>query len=240
LTILVLLVSFFPEGWLIFWIVNTENLDLLHYLLSPLYLFLTYCVTVVFFGVVHSQIIIRGLKLLPYRVKPGIYPHHTAMGRAVGIRIAADGIFKSMLKVFTFLPFIWGILLFPYGMRLYGLRVGKNSHIATRTYIEGAGLVEIGEDSFIGYNAVVTGHRNEDRAIKVNPTKIGNHCLIGAYSIVANGAEMEDGSVLGAMSGLLTMKIPKNEVWAGIPAKFIKKKGVKAKLEAKTHPEGVE
>ena len=236
LTILVLIVSFFPEGWLIYWIVNTKDLDLIHYLLSPLYLFLSYCVTVLFFGIVHSQVIIRGLRLLPYRVKTGIYPHHSAMGRAVGIRIAADGIFKSMLKVFTFLPFIWGIFLFPYLMRLYGLKCGKNVYIATRTYIEGAGLVEIGDNSFIGYNSVVTGHRNEDRAIKVNPTKIGKSCLVGTYSIIADGAEMEDRSVLGGMSGLLSMKIPENEVWVGIPAKFLKKRVEKTPKVSESHP----
>ena len=108
-------------------------------------------------------------------VKPGVYPHNSAIGRLIGVRIAADGIFKSMLKVFTFLPFIWGIFLFPQLMRLYGLKIGKNVHITTRTYIETAGLVEIGDNSFIGYNSVVTGHANEDRAIKVNPTKIGKN-----------------------------------------------------------------
>ncbi|MFX0210396.1 MAG: acyltransferase [Candidatus Hodarchaeota archaeon] len=227
LTIAVLLISFFPEGWLLYSLV-TGKPDIIHFLLSPVYFFITYILTVLFFGVVHSQLIIRLLRLLPYRIKPGVYPHHSPLGRLVAVRIAADGIFKSLLKVFTFLPFIWGIFLFPQLMRLYGLRIGKNVHIATRTYIETAGLVEIGDNSFIGYNSVVTGHANEDRAIKVNPTKIGKNCLVGTYSIVANGCEMGDNSVLGGMSAMLKgQKIPPNEVWIGIPATFLRKRGEK-------------
>jgi acetyltransferase-like isoleucine patch superfamily enzyme len=223
LTGFVLIVSFFPEGFLLYFLITSNQLEIFHYLLSPFYLFITYCITVAFFGIVHSQIVVRFM--LPYRIKPGIYPHHSAMGRLVGVRIAADGIMKSMIKVFTFLPFIWGILIFPYTMKLYGLKVGKNVHIATRTYIETAGLVEIGDNSFIGYNSVVTGHANENRAINVAPTKIGKNCLVGTYSIVANGCELGDNSILGAKSATLKgQKIPPNEIWIGIPAKFLRKK----------------
>ncbi|MHA2293351.1 MAG: acyltransferase [Candidatus Hodarchaeales archaeon] len=229
LTLIVLALSFIPEGWLVYFLITNPDLDPIHYFFSPVYLFIAYCATVLFFGVIHSQVVVR--LMLPFRIKPGEYPHFSAMGRLVAVRIAADGIFKSMLKVFTFLPFIWGIILFPYLMRLYGLKCGKNVHIATRTYIETAGLVEIGDNSFIGYNSVVTGHRNEDRAVKVVPTKIGINCLVGTYSIVANGCEMEDNSVLGAMSGLLTgEKIPSNEVWVGIPAQFLRKRGETKKI----------
>jgi acetyltransferase-like isoleucine patch superfamily enzyme len=226
LTITVLVISFFPEGWIFYYLVTTPDIDIIHYLLAPLYLFIAYCVTVLFFGVVHSQVVVR--LLLPFRIKPGVYPHNTAMGLLVGVRITADGIFKAMLKVFTFLPFIWGRFLFPYGMRLYGLKVGKNVYITTRTYIETAGLVEIGDNAFIGYNSVVTGHGNEAGAITVEPTKIGNGVLIGTYSIVAYGCEMGDRSVLGAMSGLNKwMKIPPNEIWVGTPAKFLRKRSEK-------------
>lgn len=223
LTGLVLVVSFFPEGWLIYYLVMTPEVNLIHFLLSPLYLFLSYICTVMFFGVVHSQVVVR--LTLPYKIQPGVYPHHSSMGQLVGIRITADGIFKSMLKVFTFLPFIWGVFLFPYGMRLYGLKCGKNVHIATRTYIETAGLVEIGDNSFIGYNSVVTGHTHEDRAIIVDPTKIGKNCLVGTYSIVAPGCELGDGSTLGGMSGIRKgQKIPPDEIWVGIPAVFLRKR----------------
>ncbi|MHA1228663.1 MAG: acyltransferase [Candidatus Hodarchaeales archaeon] len=224
LTGIVLIISFFPEGLLLYYLLRTSNLELIHYLFSPFYLFLTYCITVLFFGVVHSQLVVR--LTLPYKIKPGIYPHNSPEGRLVAVRITADGIFKSMLKVFTALPFIWGMLLFPQLMKLYGLKVGKNVHITTRTYIETAGLVEIGDNSFIGYNSVITGHANEGHAIVVSPTRIGNNCMVGTYCIVACGCEMGDNSILGAKSAIKKgQKIPPNEVWIGVPAKKLRNRG---------------
>ncbi len=224
LTFIVLVLSFFPEGWLVYFLVTSSDLGLIHYLLSPLYLFLTYSFTVLFFGVIHSQFVVRFT--LPFIIEPGIYPRYSSLGRLVAVRITADGIFKSMLKVYTALPFIWGILLFPQLMRLYGLKVGKNVYITTRTYIETAGLVEIGDNSFIGYNSVVTGHANEGTSIVVSPTKIGKNCMVGTYSIVACGVEFGDNSILGAKSGVKKgEKIPPGEVWIGLPAQKLRNRG---------------
>jgi acetyltransferase-like isoleucine patch superfamily enzyme len=218
LTVLTLIISFFPIGYVFYFIVTEA--ELIYYLLGPLFVFLGYCITTLFFGIVHSQIVVR--LTLPYTIKAGTYPHFSSEGRLVGVRISADGIFKSMLNVFTFLPFIWGMFLFPYLMRLYGLKCGKNVHIATRTYIETAGLVSIGDNSFIGYNSAVSGHAHENRAIVVAPVKIGKNCLVGTYSIVGPASTLEDGSVLGANSAILkgTM-IPSNQIWGGSPAKNI-------------------
>ena len=223
LTLLVLILSFIPEGVLFLYYFD-QSPDPIHYIFAPLYFFFTYCLTVIIFGVVHSQIVVR--LTLPFKLKPGIYPHHSGEGRLVAIRITADGIFKSMIKVFTFIPFIWGIFIFPYGLRLYGFKCGKNVHIATRTYVETAGLVEIGDNSFVGYNSVITGHANENRAIEVLPTIIGKNVLIGTYSIVAPGANFGDNSVLGAKSAVLKkQKVSSNEIWIGVPAKLLRKRG---------------
>ena len=224
LTIVVLILSFLPEGWLVYQLITISDLGVIHYLLSPMYFFIAYCLTTIIFGVVHSQVVVR--LTLPFIIEPGIYPRYSSIGRLVAVRIAADGIFKSMLKVFTALPFIWGILLFPHLMRLYGLKVGKNVYITTRTYIETAGLVEIDDNSFIGYNSVVTGHANEGTSIIVSPTRIGKNVMIGTYSIVACGCEFGDNSILGAKSALKKgEKVPSNEVWVGLPAKKLRDRG---------------
>ncbi len=214
---IVLIFSFAPEGWLVYLLITTPDLELIHYLLSPVYLFISYSLTVIIFGVIHSQFVVR--LTLPFLLKPGIYPRYSSLGRLIAVRIAADGIFKSMLKVYTALPFIWGLLLFPQLMRLYGLKVGKNVYITTRTYIETAGLVELKEGSFVGYNSVVTGHANEGKSIVVSPTVIGKNSMVGTYSIIACGCELGDNSILGAKSGMIKgMKIPANEIWIGLPA----------------------
>jgi acetyltransferase-like isoleucine patch superfamily enzyme len=219
LTILVLIISFVPESWL-FYVYLKENVEIIHFFLAPIYLFLAYCVTVLFFGLVHSQFVVK--LMLPKLVVGKTYPHHSSKGRLIAIRITADGIFKSMLKVFTPLPFIWGVFLFPYGMRLYGLKCGKNVHIATNTWIDSA-LVEIGDNSFIGYNTAISGHSNENRQFVINKAKIGKNCTIGAYCIVAPGVEIGDNTVLGALSGFIKdQKIPPNGIWVGAPAKLLR------------------
>ena len=228
LTGVVLILSFIPEGWLIYLLITTPNLELIHYLLSPVYLFILYSLTVLIFGVIHSQIVVR--LTLPFIIKPGIYQRYSSQGRLIAIRITADGFFKSMLKVYTAFPFIWGILLFPQLMRLYGLKVGKNVYVTTRTYIETAGLVELKEGSFVGYNSAVSGHANEGKTIVVAPTVIGKNSMVGTYSIIACGCELGDNSILGAKSGMIKgMKIPANEIWMGLPAKKYRNRGEKVK-----------
>ena len=74
LTGIILIVSFFPVGSVINFVVTDGRL--IHYLLSPFYLFLGYCLTVIIFGIVHSQFAVR--LLLPYTIAPGIYPHHSS------------------------------------------------------------------------------------------------------------------------------------------------------------------
>ena len=53
--------------------------------------------------------------------------------------------------------------------------------------------------------------------------KIGSGCFIGVNTIITNSVTIGDNSVIGAGS-IVTKDIPEGEVWAGNPAKFIKKR----------------
>ena len=54
------------------------------------------------------------------------------------------------------------------------------------------------------------------------PVEIRDGAFIGAHTIVLKGVTIGEGSVVGAGS-VVTKSIPAGEVWAGNPAKFIRK-----------------
>ncbi len=54
------------------------------------------------------------------------------------------------------------------------------------------------------------------------PIIIGDNVFIGAYSIILKGVVIGNNSIIGAGS-VLTKSVGENEVWAGNPARFIRK-----------------
>jgi acetyltransferase-like isoleucine patch superfamily enzyme len=65
--------------------------------------------------------------------------------------------------------------------------------------------------------------RNDDTAtISSSPIIIGNDVFVGANSIIMKGVQIGDRAIIGAGS-VVTKSIPSDEIWAGNPAKFIKK-----------------
>lgn len=54
------------------------------------------------------------------------------------------------------------------------------------------------------------------------PVRIKSGAWIGGHSIILKGVTIGKNSVIGAGS-IVTHDIPDNEVWAGNPAKYIKK-----------------
>lgn len=58
--------------------------------------------------------------------------------------------------------------------------------------------------------------------VPTSPIIIGKRVFIGGHSIILKGVTIGDDSVIGAGS-VVTKNIPSGEVWAGNPAKFLKK-----------------
>jgi chloramphenicol O-acetyltransferase type B len=54
-------------------------------------------------------------------------------------------------------------------------------------------------------------------------THIGNDVWIGQYSIIKQGVDIGTGGIIG-MGSVVTKNIPPYEIWAGNPAKFIRKR----------------
>lgn len=57
---------------------------------------------------------------------------------------------------------------------------------------------------------------------KSAPITVGNNAFIGARSIILKGVTIGESAVVGAGS-VVTKSIPPREIWAGNPAKFIRK-----------------
>lgn len=74
------------------------------------------------------------------------------------------------------------------------------------------GSVHIGNDIIIGHNATV------------HACTVHDKCLIGMGSTVLDGAVVGEGSIVAAGALVLGKTIiGPNEMWAGVPAKFVKK-----------------
>ncbi len=58
---------------------------------------------------------------------------------------------------------------------------------------------------------------------KQSRIKIGEYAFIGARTIICSNVEIGENSIVGAGS-VVTKNIPPNEIWAGNPAKFIKRR----------------
>jgi acetyltransferase-like isoleucine patch superfamily enzyme len=63
---------------------------------------------------------------------------------------------------------------------------------------------------------------NNKNQIKSAPIIIGNDVFIGANSIILKGVTIGDRSIIGAGS-VVTKDIPVDEIWAGNPARYIRK-----------------
>lgn len=92
--------------------------------------------------------------------------------------------------------------------------------------------VEIGEQTNIGGSVKIydTDFHSTDANKRLNgnidvparAVKIGKRVFIGGHSIILKGVTIGNEAVIGAGS-VVTKDVPAGEIWAGNPAKFIKK-----------------
>lgn len=114
------------------------------------------------------------------------------------------------------------------------LLIGKNVGMSS-TAIVCQKQIEIGDNVNIGGNVVIYDtdfhslHPNDrierEKDIlgtKIKPVKIGDNVFIGAHSTILKGVTIGKNVVIGACS-VITKDIPDDEIWAGNPAKCIRK-----------------
>ena len=117
--------------------------------------------------------------------------------------------------------------------------VGQNGHIVlgnrvriSNTTLFSQNSISIGDDTFIGggtqvfdtdFHSIYSKFRiNGNTDIITAPVEIGQRVFIGADVIILKGVRIGDDSVLGAGS-VVTSNIPSGQVWAGNPARLIKR-----------------
>jgi len=122
----------------------------------------------------------------------------------------------------TFMDFMRLTPLLPLYYRLMGARIGRGVQINSKGLAD-VSMLEIGDGTVIGGDAVVLGHLAERGKLKLRPTRIGRKVTIGLGAVIMPGCVIGDGAVIAARSVLPKgAEVPPNCLFAGTPAKFVK------------------
>lgn len=94
--------------------------------------------------------------------------------------------------------------------------------ITIGNYVKIGGGVKIYDTDFHSLNPFIR-RGKEDILHKVKaPVLIKDNAFIGAFSSILKGVTIGENAIIGAGS-VVTKSVPDNEIWAGNPAKFIRK-----------------
>jgi acetyltransferase-like isoleucine patch superfamily enzyme len=100
------------------------------------------------------------------------------------------------------------------------LELSKNFDIGAFSFINAHYGVKILDNVQIGSHCSIYSHSTIDS--KKGRIVLEKNCKIGTHSTVMPNVSIGENSIVGAYS-FVTKDIPPNEVWFGVPAKFIKK-----------------
>lgn len=94
--------------------------------------------------------------------------------------------------------------------------------ITIEDYVKIGGVVNIYTSDFHSLDPNIRKTKGDMNHRKKAPVVVHRNAFIGAFSIILKGVEVGENSIIGAGS-LLTKSVPANEIWAGNPARFIRK-----------------
>jgi non-ribosomal peptide synthetase-like protein len=187
---------------------------------SPLLLAFAFGIGYLIFGLAYLVLVVLIRQLIFFRSREGDYPFVSSYA----IRWAFLGSLVGLAKILI-LDHIKGMPILNAFYRVMGARIGKNVLINTSNLFD-FDLLEIGDNAFIGGDAVIIGHVGERGVLRIRPVRIGARCTVGQSSVVFPGATMEEGSVLGALSLLPKGKtLPAGTVWGGNPLRELHREG---------------
>jgi acetyltransferase-like isoleucine patch superfamily enzyme len=106
------------------------------------------------------------------------------------------------------------------------LKIGKNVFFNAGVKIQDQGGVTIEDGALIGHNVVIAtldhsfDPRHRGNLIPAS-IHIGKNAWIGANATICKGVTIGDGAIIAA-GAVVTKAVPKNTVYGGVPARFIK------------------
>lgn len=100
------------------------------------------------------------------------------------------------------------------------LELGKNFDIGSFTYINSQFGIIIEDHVQIGSHCSLYSISTIDN--KRGRIILKKNCKVGTHSTIMPNVTIGENSMIGAHS-LVTKNIPKNQLWYGVPAKFIRK-----------------
>ena len=123
----------------------------------------------------------------------------------------------------------YSVFIYP-SARVYipwNLKMKFRSCLGPFSEVYNLGIVKIGERSTISQYSYICNGSHDFSSPKlpllIGEINIGNDVFVGAKALILPGISINDYAIVGAGS-VVSKNINKKEVWAGNPAKFIKKR----------------
>jgi len=107
--------------------------------------------------------------------------------------------------------------------RKIGVKVGKNVSFGLESTVDifFPELIEVGDNSIIGYNSVILAHEFLVNELRVGKVRIGKNVTVGANCTILPGVSIGDNSIIAAHS-LVNSDIPPNVIAGGVPARVLR------------------
>jgi acetyltransferase-like isoleucine patch superfamily enzyme len=115
------------------------------------------------------------------------------------------------------------------------VKLGNNVFVGQGAEFNISNYLEIGNDTLIAAGCRIIDHDHglsphtliRKQSGDSQPIIIGDDCWLGANVIILKGCKIGNGAVIAAGS-VLTKSVPPMEIWAGIPARKISSRNVRA------------